>query len=155
MYHTRFLETRPRGMVPRSIYVNFASGFVLGKSLQLAAPGFLTIASGHTLSQQSLKDLCEHSLIILRALSPQEVELPVQPCPVVAYADGAFDKNKGYLGSHSDSDRPAHWCQAMFRRNSSGLLVGGMERVYVGKRFAYSTSEDCCWFSTTKLLVLL
>ena len=44
--------------------LNFASGFTLGKSLQMAAHGFSLLASGFTLPAASLQDLRNHSLII-------------------------------------------------------------------------------------------
>ena len=74
--------------------LNFASGFTLGKALHMSAHGFSQIAAGHSLSRLALRDLCEHSLIILRSLTPREITLPVERRPIVVYTDGAFERTK-------------------------------------------------------------
>eukprot|EP00435_Cladocopium_sp_Y103_P057446 s2110_g19.t1 len=79
--------------------LNFASGFTLGKSLQISAQGFSMLASGLALSPGHLRDLCEHASIILESLQPRQVELPIQPTPVVIYTDGAFDESGGTWGA--------------------------------------------------------
>ena len=78
--------------------LNFASGFTLGKSLQMAAHGFSLLASGFTLPAESLKDLCNHSLIILKTLQPRNIELPINFSPVIIYTDGAFDAERATWG---------------------------------------------------------
>ena len=60
----------------------------------MSAHGFSQIAAGHSLSRLALRDLCEHSLIILRSLTPREITLPVERRPIVVYTDGAFEGTK-------------------------------------------------------------
>eukprot|EP00435_Cladocopium_sp_Y103_P055901 s883_g18.t1 len=79
--------------------LNFASGFTLGKSLQTAAHGFSMLASGQLLSPQHLRDLCEHTSIILETITPRSVELPIQPTPIIVYTDGAFDETNATWGA--------------------------------------------------------
>lgn len=71
--------------------LSFASSFALGNSLHLAAHGFSQLASGNVLPSAALDGLCEHPLIILQSLTPREIKFPVEPVPVVAYTDGAFE----------------------------------------------------------------
>ena len=79
--------------------LNFASGFTLGKALQIAAQGFSMLASGVSLPTATLRDLCEHTDIVVKALQPREIEVPVQPLPVIIYTDGAFDENRAAWGA--------------------------------------------------------
>eukprot|EP00435_Cladocopium_sp_Y103_P018012 s3778_g4.t1 len=79
--------------------LNFASGFTLGKALQTASHGFSMLASGHVLSANHLASLCDHAAIILAALTPREVELPIQPQPVIIYTDGAYDDTGATWGA--------------------------------------------------------
>ena len=58
--------------------LNFASGFTLGKSLQMAAHGFSLLASGFNLPAESLRDLCNHSLIILKTLHAEKHRVAVE-----------------------------------------------------------------------------
>ena len=79
--------------------LNFASGFTVGKALQVAAQGFSTLASGLSLSRPALQDLCDHTRIVLEALGPREVALPIQSSPVVIYADGAYEGTAATWGA--------------------------------------------------------
>lgn len=79
--------------------LNFASGFTVGKALQVAAQGFSTLASGLSLSRSAVQNLCDHTLIVLEALGPREVALPIQSSPVVIYADGAYEGTAATWGA--------------------------------------------------------
>ena len=79
--------------------LNFASGFTLGKALQLSAQGFSMLASGTALNKKSIQALCEHTLIVLETLEPREVALPLQQVPVVIYTDGAFEGTNATWGA--------------------------------------------------------
>eukprot|EP00435_Cladocopium_sp_Y103_P008155 s2534_g2.t1 len=93
--------------------LNFASGFILGKSLQTSAHGFSMLASGVSLSEHHLRDLCEHTSIILDALEPREINLPMQPIPVIIYTDGAFDEKGATWGAMVlDVVTGVRWCFA-------------------------------------------
>ena len=79
--------------------LNFASGFTLGKSLQMSAHGFSLLASGATMSPEALQQLCDHSAIILETLRPRCIELPVQNSPVLIYTDGAYEADNATWGA--------------------------------------------------------
>ena len=79
--------------------LNFASGFTLGKSLQMSAHGFSLLASGASMSPEALRQLCDHSTIILETLRPRCIELPVQNSPALIYTDGAYDADNATWGA--------------------------------------------------------
>lgn len=79
--------------------LNFASGFTVGKALQISAQGFSVLSSGVAMSSKALQDLCEHTQVILESLGPREVSTAMRTTPVLIYTDGAFEGTTASWGA--------------------------------------------------------
>eukprot|EP00435_Cladocopium_sp_Y103_P015310 s993_g3.t1 len=69
------------------------------------------LAAGVTLSAPHLRDLCEHTSIILETLAPREISLTQRSEPVLIYTDGAFDSPDATWGAIViDVVTGTRWC---------------------------------------------
>ena len=79
--------------------LNFSSGFFAGRALKQSCRWLSGFLSGDRPSETVVKDMCQHTISVLRQTPPRFITCnPADESPVLVWTDGSWEPKSGFAG---------------------------------------------------------